>query len=237
MSFEDQILAPRGLPAARRSRRAPSRGQSPSAGAVNLSPRFLAPNLGVAGLGCPRGGCSPRRTGRVPASPTHKPTSCPFSLSPRQARSGQTRGRVAGPKDGSWRVPGSVPLGGSVRDVGSAQRSPGRQVPHAGKALRGGEGPGRFPLLLHDRKRGVTECLLPCCSGSDPCERVMRPRVCVPAACRPPRGLARPSVGACRSALSEQTRWAVPAYPFLPLCLPFFGFDSFRCPGGALACC
>lgn len=83
----------------------------------------------------------------------------------------------------------------------------------------------------------VTERLHPCCSGSAPCERVARPRVCAPAECRPPRGLARPSVGACRSALSEQTRWAVLAYLFLLLCLPFFGFGSFRCPGGALACC
>lgn len=82
----------------------------------------------------------------------------PFSLSPRHARPGQTRGQVAGPKEGSWQVPGSVPLGGSVRSgancVGSAQRSPRRQAPHAGKALRGGEGPGRFPLLPHGSKTG-----------------------------------------------------------------------------------
>lgn len=143
-------------------------------------------------------------------------------------------------KVGPCRVLASVPVGGSVRDgaTGSGtQRDAEREVPLAGTGLWGVKLPGRFPFCSCT-ERGISACLRRCCSGSDTCERVLHVCACGHAcASRPPRGLAHPSVGACFSELSEQTRWAAPAYLFLLLCLPFFGFDSFRCPGGALACC
>lgn len=69
----------------------------------------------------------------------------PAFFSPGLAGPGQMRRQVAGPKDGSRRVPvGSGVRGGATR-VEGAQRSPSRELPHAGTGLWAGEEPARFP--------------------------------------------------------------------------------------------
>lgn len=131
MAFRGQTPAPGGLPAARPG---PGPGGHPAPGKAprsvartrpgpdnlptcpRVAPAAPRPSLGAAGLGCPRSGCSPRRAGRVPASPTHKPPPRPF---PRIFLSPLSR------------------AGTSRADARAGGRTQGRLLPGAGVGARG----------------------------------------------------------------------------------------------------
>lgn len=168
-------------------------------------------------LARPRGGCSPRgagrRTGRSLAT-------FPSFFPPGQATAGdQTQGRL----------PAWAPAGGGVRGGATGVGHTGKHKPRGDGAVGRKGAAGALPSAPA-RSEGSLRVPKGAAAARTPASEC----TCVRAATR---GLAHPSAGARLSPLSEQTRRAVPADLFLLLCLPFFGFDSFRCPGGALACC